>query len=109
MKSISNTSNWKLFKVIHFDLSFLLVNVYAPNSTIGKKVLWEVLDLIFEQLGVEKVVLVGYFNAILSLNEKKGGIIPPQKMMENFNIFVQKNALIDVQLVKGTYTWKNKM
>lgn len=66
LESISNTSKWKLFRVTHFDLTFLLVNVYAPNSTTRKNMLWEELDLTFEQSGDEKFVFVGDFNAILS-------------------------------------------
>lgn len=71
MESISNTPHWKLLRVTYFDLTFLLVNVYAPNSTIGKQRLWKELDFIFEQSGLEKVALVGDFNAILSPQEKE--------------------------------------
>lgn len=104
MSNFSFDHNWKLMKVTHFDLFFWLLNVYGPTSTAGKNLLWEALKLKIDGVGKEKIILVGDFNAITNLLEKKGGICPPKKDMEYFATFIQDNALVDVIPQNGGFT-----
>ena len=54
------------------------------------------------------MVIGGDFNALLSQSEKIGGIIPPPKMLQDFNTFVDNNNLMDVNPNNGVFTWTNK-
>lgn len=76
VEASTNNQKWELLKVSHFYLSFYLYNIYVPNSTPGKKQLWEELNQSLYQLDFEKVILAEDFNAIINLSDKKGGIIP---------------------------------
>ena len=34
-------SNWQLIHITAFDISFIVINVYGPTSTLDKACLWE--------------------------------------------------------------------
>lgn len=70
--------------------------------------MWEELNQSLSQLDSQILILESDFNVILSQSDKKGGIIPPQKTLEDFNEFVSNNALTNVKLGNGNYTWTNK-
>ena len=74
---IGQDSNWQLLKVEHFDLKFLIFNIYGPTSTNDKRNLWAVLTNLIQQEREMNFILGGDFNALLSMSEKKGGICPP--------------------------------
>lgn len=52
--------------------------------------------------------MVGDFNALLDLDEKKGGLRMSNKIMEDFRDFVMQNQLMDVVPKNGTFTWTNR-
>lgn len=90
------------------DASFHLFSVYGPNSTIGKKLLWETISQSISNYPNAQVVIAGDFNAILSLKDKIGGIVPPFKIMQDFNDFIRNNTLKDCIPLNGHVTWTNK-
>lgn len=57
-----------------------------------------------DDLSDKKFLFVGEFNAITNLKEKKGGILPPQRAMEDFATFIRDNALMDIIPQNGSFT-----
>ena len=53
-------------------------------------------------------ILGGDFNALLSMSEKKGGICPPIRTIQDFSSFVEDNNLSEIFLENGLYTWTNQ-
>ncbi|KAK0608671.1 hypothetical protein LWI29_034165 [Acer saccharum] len=53
-------------------------------------------------------IVVGDFNEILQLDEKKGGVIRSNTAMSSFREAVDDCALIDMGYVGNKYTWSNR-
>ena len=70
-------SNWQLIHITAFDISFILINVYGPASTLDKACLWESITHSLQMQDQQQVVNGGDFNALLAHSKKIGGIIPP--------------------------------
>lgn len=105
--SLSRTDG-QLLSFQHYNLSFMLFNIYDPSSIVGKVRLWKQLSNMFQRFQDQNIILGGDFNAITSLHEKKGGILPPSRTMEDFVAFINDKDLFDVILSKGTFAWNNK-
>ena len=105
---IGKDSNWQLLKVEHFDLKFLIFNIYGPTSTNDKKNLWVVLTNLIQQEREMNFILGGDFNALLSMTGKKGGICAPIRTIQGFSSFVEDNNLSDIFPYNGLYTWTNR-
>lgn len=74
-------SNWQVIHITAFDISFILINVYGPASTLEKDFLWESLTHFPQLQDQQHVVIGGDFNALLDQSEKMGGIIPASKTL----------------------------
>ena len=85
---IHQDKNWQMMKVVAYDISFILVNVYGPTATQDKSRLWGVITQFIQAQDSLQIIIGGDFNALLSQREKIGGIFPPPKMMQDFNYFV---------------------
>lgn len=59
-------------------------------------------------LSLDKYMLGGDFNSILSPSEKGIGIFPPSKVTEGFAASIEDNALNDFIPTNVKFTWKNK-
>ncbi|GLJ37747.1 hypothetical protein SUGI_0766940 [Cryptomeria japonica] len=70
------------------ELNFPLINVYDPTKTSEKYEVWQALTNKLWEISNNKVVVVGDFNALLDLDEKKGGLRMSNKIMEDFREFV---------------------
>ena len=105
---IHQDKNWQMMKVVVYDISFILVNVYGPTATQDKSRLWVVITQFIQAQDSLQIIIGGDFNALLSQREKIGGIFPPPKTMQDFNYFVQNNNLMDVCPANGSFTWTNK-
>ena len=92
----------------HFDLSFQIIKIYGPSSTQEKRVLWEHVSQIMQEHAEENFILAGDFNAIVSHEEKKGGICPPPRAIVDFQNFISDNQLIDIIPSQGKFTWTNR-
>ncbi|XP_059073397.1 uncharacterized protein LOC131874164 [Cryptomeria japonica] len=95
---LEKVEHWMLCTVYSFkeNLNFPLINVYRPTKTLEKTQVWQVLTNKISVLGNDKIVVVGDFNALLDLDEKKGGLRMSNKVMEDFREFVMHNQLLDV-------------
>lgn len=70
-----------------------MINIYAPTTTYDKKMLWATITTYIYQLLEQKIVLAGDFNATTSIQEKRWGIIPPKRTINNYKHFIINNAL----------------
>ncbi|XP_059068246.1 uncharacterized protein LOC131858814 [Cryptomeria japonica] len=102
--------NWMICNVysIRENLEFPLINVYGPSKTADKTKVWNILTNKIKDLISDRVVVAGDFNALLDLDEKKGGLRMTNKVMDDFRDFVEQNQLVDVKTKNGQYTWTNR-
>lgn len=87
---------------------FQLIVVYGPTSTTGKKAVWDSIAQIIFSFPLDPLIIGGDFNAIMSSQDKTGGIIPPPKSMQDFNNFVTNFAIKDCIPINGSFTWTNR-
>ncbi|XP_059068896.1 uncharacterized protein LOC131859315 [Cryptomeria japonica] len=107
---MEKTEHWMICNVFSFkeELNFPLINVYGLTKTLEKYEVWQPLTKKMLEIRNDKVVVVGDFNALLDLDEKKGGLRMSNKIMEDFRDFVMQNHLMDVVPKNGTFTWMNR-
>ncbi|XP_059064893.1 uncharacterized protein LOC131856944 [Cryptomeria japonica] len=107
---LEKAENWMMCNVIHVkeNVEFPLINVYGPMKTMEKVHVWSVLSEKILLLNNERLVVAGDFNALLDLDEKKGGLRMSNKVMEDFRDFVAQNHLMDVVPNNGLFTWTNR-
>lgn len=83
-----------------------MVNIYSPCNMEGKRKLWE--DLKMSRKGFEKGLwcLIGDFNAVSRINERKGLSGQPARLeIEEFKNFIVDMDLIDPPLLGRKFTW----
>ncbi|GLJ40786.1 hypothetical protein SUGI_0843510 [Cryptomeria japonica] len=90
------------------NLEFPLINIYGPTKILDKSHVWYVLSNKISDLRSDRIVVVGDFNALLDLDEKKGGLRMSNKVVEDFREFVVQNHLLDVVSKNGLFTWTNQ-
>lgn len=105
---IHQHQNWQMVQISNFEISFLIINVYGPNSTQDKLKIWDALTQKIQSQQTQLIILGGDFNAVLNQNEKIGGISPPLRTIEDFTNFVDNNGLMDIPPSQGMYTWSNR-
>ncbi|XP_059070555.1 uncharacterized protein LOC131860194 [Cryptomeria japonica] len=110
IKLIRKSENWIYcwVKFLKEDLEFPLFNVYGPTKTEDKLKVWtEIIEQIKTTVW-EKVMVAGDFNALLDIDEKKGGLRMSKQAMQDFRDFVSNNHLFDVVSKNGCFTWTNR-
>lgn len=86
-------------------VKFWLFNIYAPSGIQRKTKLWGELKRISSPLRHGPFIIFGGdFNAITDLGEKKGGILPNKKIMEDFGMFIKDMRFFDCQFQNGIFT-----
>lgn len=99
---------WLRINVKQLHCSFSVFNIYGPNNSVQKKLLWQNLSKKVQELGNEVAILGGDFNAIMNPGDKKGGkgwFLESQKYFSNF---VNDNGLVDILFRKGEFMWTNR-
>lgn len=110
IKLIQKSENW-IFCWVKFlieDIEFPLFNVYGPTKTEDKLKVWIEITERIKTTDWEKAVVVGDFNALLDIDEKKGGLRMSNRIMQYFRDFVSNNHLFDVVPKNGCFTWTNR-
>lgn len=102
--------HWMACKVrsLISNLSFNLINVYGPLLCLQKKLVWLELDGILQNFQQEPSILGGDFNAILRLEDKKGGFGKVLQSQKDFCSFVERNSLFEIPISNGNFTWTNR-
>jgi hypothetical protein len=102
--------NWIMVKLIHLHsgMIFHLFNVYMSNSYREKEECWESL-LGLEGMGyAQNCIIVGDFNTTIHIKEKRGGSIVRDPFREKMEDLMTILDLVDVQPIKGQFTWNNR-
>ncbi|GMJ12298.1 hypothetical protein HRI_004899000 [Hibiscus trionum] len=79
------------------------INVYAPNDQHERKNFWLQLEGLIESLDVP-VIVGGDFNAVKSV-EEKWGATASSTSMGDFNSFIDRCNLMDLNMEDGIFTW----
>ncbi|XP_026417322.1 uncharacterized protein LOC113312800 [Papaver somniferum] len=84
---------------------YLITRVHADSLTIKRRSLWEYLA------GISSLnkpwMLIGDFNAVLSMEEKKGGRSPLTSAMLDFNNCIQNCEMIQAPKTGLNFSWCN--
>ncbi|XP_059067799.1 uncharacterized protein LOC131858542 [Cryptomeria japonica] len=110
IKLIQKSENW-IFCWVKFlieDVEFPLCNVYGPTKTEDKLKVWTELSELSKISDWKKVLVAEDFNALLDIDEKKGGLRMTNRVMQDFREFVSNNNLFDVVPKNGCFTWTNR-
>ncbi|KAF9610053.1 hypothetical protein IFM89_019893 [Coptis chinensis] len=86
--------------------NFLLSFVHASSSYDTRRGLWQELGSLGNT--VDAWAVVGDFNIVSSVIERRGGRSPCITAMNEFNSFIHSNALIDSTTYGFNYSWCNK-
>ncbi|XP_057820171.2 uncharacterized protein LOC131033064 [Cryptomeria japonica] len=90
------------------NVTFLLINVYGLIKIEEKAKVWKDITQKIDSLNNDRVSVAGDFNALLDLEEKRGGMKISNKVMEDFRDFVMLNHLFGVIPKNGSFTWTNR-
>jgi hypothetical protein len=90
----------------HMDDIFFLVNVYGPQKSTAKSLLWHRLhDFISNNHG--RYIIYGDFNKVHIEAERCGSIFSHSDA-QSFNSFIDRSDLIEIPMSGRLYTWMNK-
>ena len=87
---------------------WFLVNIYAPNNKRDRKKFWTKFGKLVQASDIKKGIIMGDFNTPLEDIEKKGGLPPDWESKQDLSNFINDLALMDLELMGGSYTWSNK-
>ncbi|KAF9605030.1 hypothetical protein IFM89_013196 [Coptis chinensis] len=80
--------------------------VHASSSYVQRRVLWD--ELSHVGLSVEAWMIIGDFNIVTRNAERKGGRLPCQIAVLDFNDFINSNWLVDSTTLGHRYSWSNR-
>ncbi|KAF9617547.1 hypothetical protein IFM89_037359 [Coptis chinensis] len=83
--------------------SFLMSFVHASSSYGLRRELWQ--DLSQLRMNNEAWAVIGDFNIVSAVVERKGGCRPCLTAMNEFNFFIHSNALIDSTTLGYKFSW----
>ncbi|XP_057869210.1 uncharacterized protein LOC131076177 [Cryptomeria japonica] len=89
-------------------LRFNLINVYGPIQNRDKALVWLELEAFLGNHPSEVCIIVGDFNAITKAEDKRGGNIKLPLTALDFNNWINKNSLLEIQMAENAFTWNNK-
>ncbi|GKC04386.1 RNA-directed DNA polymerase, eukaryota [Tanacetum coccineum] len=87
------------------NLKVLIVVIYAPQSIVLKRVLWEYITLLISRWDGETIVM-GDFNEVRSIDERFGSVFNGSSA-RHFNRFIETSGLTDVNLEGYAFTWSH--
>lgn len=96
-----------LFTFLNNKEKFIISNVYAPTTMLGRKMLWASLNQMRDTFRGICWIVAWDFNVSLFPSKKRDGIEGITDGMQYFINFVHKNELMDVELKKLKFTWTN--
>lgn len=85
-----------------------VIDVYVLALVAEKLKLWNWLSSLIRENPEQNIIIGGDFNAIKNSKEKRGGIIPSMKVMEDFDNFITENDLFEVATSNGMFSWNNR-
>ncbi|XP_059073376.1 uncharacterized protein LOC131874149 [Cryptomeria japonica] len=109
IEGVASNRNRLLVKVLlhQSNVSFLLLNVYGPPSPIFRHALWLDLESVISQFQDQNLLIGGDFNAIRSFKDKRGGITRLSRSQQDFNDWIDRNGLFEIELGESAFTGNN--
>ncbi|XP_020271932.1 uncharacterized protein LOC109847098 [Asparagus officinalis] len=89
-------------------LNCIISSVYGYNHADARKLLWNELSQIQQNLGNLPWLLCGDFNAMISDDEKLGGTALTEADTYDFNQFIDTCQLSHLKTIGCFFTWNNK-
>ncbi|XP_043696705.1 uncharacterized protein LOC122647340 [Telopea speciosissima] len=93
--------------IVGTSVFFFCTVVYALNSMVARKELWEDVGAIASAI-INPWAVLGDLNVIRSNNEKIGGDPVRIEAMDDFNSFIDGAGLLDLKWKGETLTWNNR-
>ncbi|CAB4268701.1 unnamed protein product [Prunus armeniaca] len=81
--------------------------VYASTDERVRRSQWQILQDRMAQCQ-EACLLMGDFNDIMDVSEKRGGLPRTERSLYDFSMFVVNSHLLDLGYVGHPFTWRNK-
>ena len=97
-----------IFHILGTTIKVHLLNTYGPQTPILETHFIHYLDWFVHSHSDSPIIIRGYFNMILMLEEKKGGMRSLSKADQDFKDLVSNNGLIDLLPASRFFTWNNK-
>lgn len=85
-----------------------IINVYAPCSAQGKRILWAAIEEFLSNAGLSCFCIAEDFNSIRSAEERRGamsGQSAGRREMDEFNSFISNNQLLEPPVAGKLFTW----
>jgi exonuclease III len=96
------------YRAIGSDKDGLITNAYGPQNNQDKDLFLQNLAYLGSIAELQRWIVGGDFNMILTLEEKRGG----KKRLEHdslkFQELLDQHKLVDIENGNGTFTWTNK-
>lgn len=90
------------------NFSWVLSNIYAPNSKSVCKHFWDRLNSFKAQFHFPNWLVMGDFNTPLNdVDKSEGSQIVDDSLLDLLN-FINDNLLLDLDLGGASYTWSNR-
>lgn len=84
-----------------------LTNIYVPTDLHGKQKLWSHITFMCRLFPFHLWIMVGDFNAILDLCEKKDGVMRLEPSSILLGDSISTLNLVDIKSSNGLFTWNN--
>ncbi|GLJ40989.1 hypothetical protein SUGI_0848590 [Cryptomeria japonica] len=89
-------------------LRFNLINVYSPIQNRDKARVWLELEAFLDNHPNKVCIIGGDFNVITKVEDKRGGSFKPPPAAIDFNNWINRNSLLEIQTTKNAFTWNNR-
>ncbi|XP_057855881.1 uncharacterized protein LOC131065401 [Cryptomeria japonica] len=107
---IEKRRNWMCGRVNFYNkkLKFNLINVYGATQKRDKALAWLEIETFLKNNPNEVSIIGGDFNAILKVSDKRGGSNKLSVAAIEFVNRINRNSLMEIQIVDNTFTWNNR-
>lgn len=98
-KIFASSQNFLAVSLHYGEQCWQMFNIYAPNSRLGRWLLWEEISNIIVTNQKNQFMLVGDFNSPVYPSEKCGGLEDFSDSMGNLASFINASSLMDIDLL----------
>ncbi|PWA70042.1 RNA-directed DNA polymerase, eukaryota [Artemisia annua] len=93
-------------KWLHYDETYYMINVYGPQDSEAKAMLWSTLHAFMHDHN-GNYMLFGDLNVVRDESERYGSVFSRDEA-DSFNTFISNSNLVDLPLGGRQFTWMNK-
>jgi len=97
-----------VLKIIGTNIRICVANIYAPHRVVERIKMLQSITKLLDSIHLTCKIVVGDFNMVINLREKKGGIRKLDKDSKAFHSTIEGLSLIDIPTNNGIFTWNNR-